>query len=1200
VVGRLPHIHFVVLLILAQVAGVEWHALAEDPKNAEERKVEACKTALVVTPATSGASKNLIADFFELFGQLRIASSFIASPFSLLEFKDKVEVYNSLSFTADKNGAQKPNLLHRARELNRQLTTKPSDVTAFLRKLTAAAQKLLKNIEVNPNNNYRERILELYYAAHIIQTKIALAMPPQESEDTDGKSDESKSPDKQASQKKKIPKPPAKKGPPEFFPKKLPKVYSVNKDRPGKGQEGETPERFEYAFSNRRFHYFRQTVFNIVKLGDENFFPSPLMSEPPGLVTDQRPSDAYTQYFTMGHPPSEPIELNFPDGYVPVVGNNTVAITRGADGSYTANLRGAADRVKIFMARPLPLHLSPVDIDILTSPVGIPSDRWPKKLQLSLLRSEPPATADGKLDVHATAKMVEKHLQKHYLYSKKAEERDPADALNAGRFKCDMAALIMTAIMRDHFKAPCRPVAGYRAQRRAGDRSEHSVFVVPSDGHAWVECYAEGEWESYDPTPVRKAPDEDPEPTDPESRFQPQAGDESEAPDENETDGTDAQDNDRQQQTSQAGEEKVSKEPPAPGTPLPSTDDITQGDITLDPRELSKQKLNKALFETIKALFAEGLSPQHDQARTLDTLLALVGAKLEQGMGSLSSWVSEATTQLNRNLGPTSETLRVLAAKLEKSPLPDLYRDFYATYFRLKFFNAMKSPLNGFTDRQAEAMVSTAISAIEDADREFKKLEGQNAKAVSLALSFLKGLPTITRSVLMKDMGISTLGNNAAVAALGQELLEGKHLDKSLIGRLYPMSNFITPPIESESYREIKTWTYKDKRGKDPDVVTDAADLFDGYATDPRYGIEESFRRGELMINRHRVRGRIPSNKGLKEPKRVTIICYDTSGSMGGNPGFFQASLIGAFADRALSDRGPGGNYLHQLVALGFDEKVHTTTTITNRSQAEEIIREHQSTLKNTSGGTVIMSCLEEAFLQIERAQAGSDNPLANANIILMSDGDDTAVDVDRLQRLRDRIDRKTKVQLGFVAINKTNPNLEEFVTSDANRKIGIGPIPYYRFDSQKIAHVISQAKRDLKKRRPNILVIDEDQPVPDVQNLRRSLNQAAAIAERLENHQRMRQLADPRQVESRLPRNLRMGSMIRTSSALEMNAVRGFLFQQGSVIRRVPNHSIVLRNLIDQYLDIMTLGSASTFMVEQDVQEFRHMMRDVDGFLSR
>ena len=69
---------------------------------------------------------------------------------------------------------------------------------------------------------------------------------------------------------------------------------------------------------------------------------------------------------------------------------------------------------------------------------------------------------------------------------------------------------------------------------------------------------------------------------------------------------------------------------------------------------------------------------------------------------------------------------------------------------------------------------------------------------------------------------------------------------------------------------------------------------------------------------------------------------------------------------------------------------------ITNTAEALDVIRNYQIILSNTGGGTDIQKALLQGMSLIADAEKRSGEPLAAANIVLMTDGGST-VDMNKL-----------------------------------------------------------------------------------------------------------------------------------------------------------------------------------------------------------
>ena len=194
---------------------------------------------------------------------------------------------------------------------------------------------------------------------------------------------------------------------------------------------------------------------------------------------------------------------------------------------------------------------------------------------------------------------------------------------------------------------------------------------------------------------------------------------------------------------------------------------------------------------------------------------------------------------------------------------------------------------------------------------------------------------------------------------------------------------------------------------------------------------------------------------GKEEAERITIVLYDTSGSMSGEPGRFQAGLISAFTGTALSDVTSKGRHRHKLVLVPFDEQPGTPVPVTNTAEALNVIRDYSNKLKNTGGGTDIQKALIQAMSLIADAEKRSGEPLAAANIVLMTDGQ-AQINAEELFQARKAIDRQTPLQTMFIAINETNQELMNFAMD--SQSMGVERGFYREFTGGHISDILKEA----------------------------------------------------------------------------------------------------------------------------------------------
>jgi hypothetical protein len=139
---------------------------------------------------------------------------------------------------------------------------------------------------------------------------------------------------------------------------------------------------------------------------------------------------------------------------------------------------------------------------------------------------------------------------------------------------------------------------------------------------------------------------------------------------------------------------------------------------------------------------------------------------------------------------------------------------------------------------------------------------------------------------------------------------------------------------------------------------------------------------------------------------------------------------------------------------MGFDDKVHSTKRVINSYDAYDVIRNFRQQLKNTNGGTNIMAALTEAVSQIVEAEKTAGEPLASANIVLMSDGQSN-VNLEAMKKQLARVNRKTPIKFMFIAINGENADLVAL----ANMAIEAGAAEsyYQKFTDEHIHELLDQ-----------------------------------------------------------------------------------------------------------------------------------------------
>ena len=318
-------------------------------------------------------------------------------------------------------------------------------------------------------------------------------------------------------------------------------------------------------------------------------------------------------------------------------------------------------------------------------------------------------------------------------------------------------------------------------------------------------------------------------------------------------------------------------------------------------------------------------------------------------------------------------------------------------------------------------------------------------------------MPGLVQQLLRQKHGLISVGPNAATKEVARLLKTGQMSDIRLLSILSPLTDFILNATPRPEFEEIKTFQrdLQKTSGQDLMPVQRFSELSKSFSSNLGRSVEENFKNGDLYVATRRHRVLIPTGFGIEEGERISIVLYDTSGSMSGDLDRFQAGLISAFTARAISDVTPGGRHRHRVVLVPFDDNPGTPVKVTNTQEALDVLRDYRSKLRNTGGGTDIQKALIQALALIADAQNQAGEPLAAANIVLMTDGQ-SPIDLNELAKARSAIDRSTPVQIMFAALGGTNNELMQFASE--SQKTGFEQGFYREYTHSLIADILREA----------------------------------------------------------------------------------------------------------------------------------------------
>lgn len=858
--------------------------------------------------------------------------------------------------------------------------------------------------------------------------------------------------------------------PPEY--PDLPEDYEPGTKALDESSGGDPEEKFVIAKTNFKTGYFGLRYFSeLMDHGDKSSMHEVDLRLPPRVLSPKMTKDAKRLTIYPGGKYRGGLFL--PPGYEPRQSTDSqVKIEQKSNGGFTFELAEPLDSFEIPIVNASP-KLSPLVLDAHTRPSGVDPKSWPSKMRAPLFSQFSPALdhSNNPLDV---AKWIKNFVSKKYLYSVgERPEKTAVAALEAGSFQCDMAAMIMASLLRDIYKIPTRIVAGYRGKEKRSDSDAYSYLVLPSDAHAWVEVYADGAWHLFDPTPVTKDQKDEDEQNGEKDPYSDVVDDESEVGEEEEDsevqpgDSADSQDDKNEEAPAEEnaeGDKAQGDKGEAPEQPRNESD--AGGDVRqMDERELAAklemgsvslkdERLDNPLLElAYRSTLRFVLEPIADGATTMDRLVAMGGLFRSAPDPLVKNVYLQALSIHAKNHPDLATWLEESRSALRHRDLADTFRDLH----RARSVLSLYSDLLG-----SQTLVKKPHRLLSDLDdflEEVRELAHPDSDDIGIAKAFYDSLPPLARSLVQEKFGLRSVGANAPTLNVANELKKpGGLASLKLLAGLSGLSDFILEATPRPEYQPVKTWMSDTRGGRRNDLLplTRFSELSRSISLSPGQSIESSLRQGKLFSPAKRKRVLIPTGFGEEDSERITILLYDTSGSMHGDFAYFQSALISSFVSQALSDVSPSGAYRHKIILVPFDHKVHDATKVTNRAEALEVIRTYKKSLGNTGGGTDIQKAMLQGLALIADAEQRAGEPLAAANIVLMSDGD-SDVNLDELREARNAIDRSTPIQSMFVAIGGQNEKLMEF--AQESKGLGFERGFYRQFTGSDITKHIKKSK---------------------------------------------------------------------------------------------------------------------------------------------
>jgi transglutaminase-like putative cysteine protease len=1011
----------------------------------------------------------------ELIQKHQTILRFEPDPFTLARTQEAVDkVYFRFLSIIKKNGSTYPSTFSKVTEtLKKEKTYQDQFVQEILDETSEHVRKNdLKKIE------FQASLQALFLLKAYIQKFLVTQETQEDQENENKESHEDKKNPKKQKEKKQKEKKPQREDDEEYKDLDADQYDPHTKDLENDNNDGDGLKKRVLAETNVLTEYFKSGYMSqIVRNAKENnkaFQKVELFEEKPVITTST--SQNYIKVYPFKN--KSPFLLYLPSKMKPLKPvTEPISIIRRKTGQYEVKIHQGATLTDITIPLEEDLQILPPHLlDHYKQKVGFHLDEWPLEIR-NVINT---MNQDSSLSALQIAKAVAKLISSQYLYSTKGRpEKDPIDALKAGAFQCDMAAYILIGILRDYFQIPSRVAFGYRAKFSTKNGLAKRFLLSKEDGHAWVEIYEAGIWHPVDPTPTKKESKDQDDDQDDQSEYQDVPPEDPDESSEDQEKSSKDQENESQKNTDKSSKDSSKPEQ----TPLPLEDESKESDqskedsledmikreeliqqLEMDSATLIKDNSSGPLLTYFKLkLLKDTIDPLNNNEAIVNKLYILKNA-LKRSSDTLFKNKIEKFIKDHSLPHPSLQNWLSSLAIL-KDP-----KSKHQSYLRVKHYltdyaSILNTLLKTSQDKTLEKLRAETIEillVIEDILKKIASYSMSTPERISAAKQFYQSLNPMLKKYIKETYNIKELGINKETENLGTAIFNGQLNHLILVSNLASQADFNLSGDPIPEFALFKAWS-EDARyptGRDILPLTKMSDLPRAYLGQPHKSWEENINESTVFVIKQKEVFEVPDESGdIDETERITIIGFDQSGSMFGIPAEFQAALMMAFVTKAFSDVSPTGKQRHKILLVPFHHDVLPEIGITTSDDAINVLHNYKK-LQEATGGTDIQKFLIQALSLIANAQQRTGEPLAKANIILMTDGE-ANIDLQELKEARRVIDRSTPIQTIFVSLGGGNDQLREF--SSTSKGIGIKESFYREFSRSDMETLINESK-DPKK----------------------------------------------------------------------------------------------------------------------------------------
>jgi hypothetical protein len=295
---------------------------------------------------------------------------------------------------------------------------------------------------------------------------------------------------------------------------------------------------------------------------------------------------------------------------------------------------------------------------------------------------------------------------------------------------------------------------------------------------------------------------------------------------------------------------------------------------------------------------------------------------------------------------------------------------------------------------------------------------------------------------------------------------------------------------------------------------------------------------------------------------------------------------VAAFSANALSDLSPTGKPRHKVLLVPFDDRPGTTLSVTSIPEVIAMLSDYQNNLKNTGGRTDIQKALMQAMSLIAEAENRNQEPLAAANIILMTDGQ-SEIDAEKLRMARKAIDRHTPLQVMFIALGSSNQDLMSFALDST--QMGAEHGFYREFTREHMKDLLTESERPItpNKNYFHTTLSFADLPTSTLPLVKKAYELAKNFSETIYN---TKQNGDSESPLQRFDQK-KLGTLERVNRPLESWIVKLRQLMQLPIFHDDRISHAVINDLIDHFERLTGIAFLDLSKYEQ--AQLRHLMTD-------